>query len=373
MIKSKSTSSSSLNLLLIFLLFFIGTNHLLHFFLNINFFGNLWLTGPLLIILILCISELINNKKSIFEYLLFSSIVFLVLVSSLYQLNYSDGIGLINNRYIITPLITYLLIDYLRNKGLDYQKLFFIVGFAISIVQLSSYVLFPNVQIISAESLSYIDFEGSFSRDGFLGSSNSAYVAAFCNFYVVKNLKNFNLIFFSLVLVSVVAFSDSRNGWVLFGLSYLQYFQRMKLSTSIISLISALVIFSVFFGSIFIENTRFGSASIGDVRATKYMLGITLWTENLSTFLFGADEEAVRTTFVRGYLFSDNSFIQIGLDYGFVGLLAYIAIFLQFYRKYGIRLLSSVMIFLALFITNSCLWDFFIMSAMALTTEKKNE
>ena len=240
MIKSKSTSLSRLNLLLIFLLFFIGTNHLLHFFLSINFFGNIWLTGPLLIILILCIFELIKNRKTIFEYLVFSTIVFLVLISSMYQLNYSNDLALINNRYIITPLLAYLLIDYLSNKGLDYQKIFFIVGFAISVLQLSSYILFPNVQIISAESLSYIDFEGSFSRDGFLGSSHSAYIAAFCNFYVVRNFKNFNLIFFTLVLISVVALCDSRNGWVLFGLSYLHYFLNMKFSTSIVIFILTL-------------------------------------------------------------------------------------------------------------------------------------
>ena len=364
--KSKNILTSRFGYFLLgFALFAMASNHFLHYIYNFSFFGNGWLTIPLVLLLFISIKELFSERKTVLEYITYSFVVLLFLISSTYQLNYSSDLVLVGSRDIITPILAFLLIDSLSKNNSNFKYYFFLIGFFALCLQMSSYTFFTNVQVISIQSASYIDLNGSFTRDGFLGSSFSAYLAAFCNYYAVKRFKGITLIFFMFFFLTLVLYADSRNGWVLLLISYLPFLQRLRFNEILLSLFGLLMIFTLFALPFFTEYTRFGSESLFDVRTTKYILGLSIWTENPLAFLFGADKEIIATTFSNGYLFSDNSFLQIALDYGLIGLVGYSMVLFLFFKKYGFDTVPLTMFLMGLLITNSCLWDYFIISSMA--------
>lgn len=300
-------------------------------------------------------------------------------------------------RYFFNIILALGAFCYLRKyfSPLNIQVIILTVIMSIALVQFLGYVVFPNIQIVfdSPQGPEYI-FDGETTRMGLLGSSYVAYhcvLGLLIIWSIKRNIKiSFGvyilLLATTLFFLATIILTLNRLAliWALFLLwkiltAYLHLDKPSGIGKIFVSI--SVILFGLFYGFYKLDDiqlmdtiVRFSEIDgLDDPRIIKLTLGLTMWLNSFTTFLFGVPVQIIETTTINGIIWSDNSFLLISLKFGLIGFLAWA---LAFSKVIPWGLGSLTLIYLlwtlsSLAITNSILWDSYIFSLIFLLLSEK--
>jgi len=83
--------------------------------------------------------------------------------------------------------------------------------------------------------------------------------------------------------------------------------------------------------------------------------------------------QTIGNTYLDGFQFSDNSFLKIILNYGFIVFFLFFLFFIKNFRDTNNKKSYLLFLFFSSSITNSILWDFFLMTATLIMVMKNSD
>ena len=338
---------------------------------------NIFLIVPFLILFFLIVHFILfrNLKEMVPIILCFGLLITSLLLASIMHLTlYDQSLGFFAYRFLFQiALAAGLTVVMLSSIGRDqtYNVVISVI-MLVSLIQGIGYYVFPEISIIkkTVDGASKIIFDGEATRDGLLGSSIVAYHAVLGLFALTNQhrVSGPNLLFIGFIVL--VIFATQTRLAIVFMLivllrSVIWKIEVKELGYWLIGAIIFLIVVSQMEGIFTDINVsvlgRFDINFSNDPRVLKTILSLNLMSDSLSGFLWGLPTETINKATLGGIQVSDNSFFLIALRFGFIVCVVWIGTTAYLISRFNqLRVLYWIWIFLALFTSNSILWDSFI-------------
>ena len=363
------------------------------------FDNNAFVVIPILILFFMFITAAIASRANQMDIVMLTCIFILAFLISQFTLLISVNEAKVPSlyRYFFNIILALGAYFFLRKyfSLLSIQVIILTVIISIALIQFLGYVVFPNIQIDfdSTGSAEYI-FDGESTRMGLLGSSIVAYhcvlglliIWSFTRNIKLSSAAYILLIAMTLFFVATIVLTINRLAliWALFLswkilTAYLHWKKPSGKGKVFLSI--SIIFFGLFYGFYILNDllqidvvTRLSEINfIDDPRIIKLLLGLTMWFNSLSTFLFGVPTQIIANTTVKGLIWSDNSFLLISLEFGLMGLLVWMLAFSKVipWGQGSVTLIYMLWVLSSLGITNSILWDSYIFLLLFLLLSEK--
>lgn len=341
-----------------------------------------------------------KNAYLIFGSLVMISISILELIGVFRRILLTEIIGVVALGASLIGVLLYQFIIYDQFHGFVFSRFFFTLAFAslfagwvvreigvgrsvqlalfvcavVCAVQLIGYTLLPEIQILKQEGEpARIIFDGEATRDGLLGSSLVAYhavVGIMLSYWFWSNgaLKTIVLTFFSIVIIA----TQTRIAFFVLGLFLLVEFLKPKHFRKAAGMIATLFVLASCAVTLDVPlfdglASRLQQGVTTDPRLAKLGLSFELAGASLEHFLMGVPAVIINSRTSGGVMVSDNSFFLILLNFGAVATVIWALWFAVSLGPFSIRyVMYPTWFVIALFTTNSLLWDSFILIMVLL-------
>lgn len=250
-----------------------------------------------------------------------------------------------------------------------------------ALVGIIHHYFFPTVNILSRLLVEGYGFIENSREVGLQGNASAyAYFLVLGMLAIIQKVSSDNVkrsqviyFFFSLILCWGIILSISR-GPIIVALVLFAYIAYCLRGSKLFWLMMVIISFvGIYIGyELLGETLKFFSYRVegGDIsRAIKYSLALNMLFSNTSHFILGVPSQVIATTEVNGFLFSDNSYLTVALDFGVIFAILFLGCYIQlllrlFKEKNQLMLLAIYLI--AMFFTNAILWNYWILYVMAL-------
>ena len=247
----------------------------------------------------------------------------------------------------------------------------------VAIVQLLAYILFPQINIDFSTSEPKLIFDGEKQRYGILGGSYPIYIALNGLFLSVFLNKSIKIQFFTL-FVCLLLVIESANRFGLLGLSLFMihffYISIIKGKDQIFLFVLPLLILALL---PFVETQgiidRVLYSTDESIRLQKLLIGIDLVFSQAKGMFFGYPNSYIANFSINNIVISDNSFIHVLAVGGMITLIFLVLYFVLITRLSTIKFIYLIMFIFSLLITNSILWDYFLLSSIFILMGKDND
>ena len=310
-----------------------------------------------------------NKNRNIILSCFFLILFGLSFVALMHYADYYQSLGLFQARTTLTFLfaISFWLFC---NRYLDLNKRYYLlisIILTVSIIQLSAYYFIPGIQIIRAPfEEPKIIFDGVTTREGLLGSSIAAYHCVLGMLLVLKREKKTVIEVLCVLVFAVTILSSLTRIAILFML--LIFFFLIKeifFKKAFLIIIPSLIYFFILVNNAdlnFLDRiiNRMDDISLSSARVDKNLLALDISTRSFGFFLWGVPDLLHKP--VNNITISDNSFSLIQVRFGFIMTFIWISTTIYLIKKNSSpRTLAWLWFFISLFITNSILWDSYIL------------
>ena len=344
--------------------------------------------------------------------------IFFILFLSIFLIRtffYNDSLSILSLRYILVPIIIAIIFkrffDIYEKEALGYW-LMWIVAFC-SLIQLVIYFYFPEISIISADKSDSGDPEFSFrgdpTRDGMFGASILAYYCISALLIIrhkiyydqISSNNLFTNLILSALFILTILVTQNRTSFIFLVFIFLNDFHKFfTLKTSHFKWIAGISFFAISSISIILiidfnqllnyglftrikeglglftyESLYDQSALLENSRINKFTQSINILFSEWYYFFIGAEGSAIiQPNFYTGAVFSDNSYLLILLNFGVVLFFFWLVTFFyatDFFDANKDGIVKSWFL-ISLFLSNSILWEFYILiSVYTLLLTKK--
>jgi hypothetical protein len=294
--------------------------------------------------------------------------------------------------YLLNLPSAWLLADSLSLTKSNRLKALNLIVFISAIAAIAlhvNYIFFPNIAIMDAGyGSAEFNFEADTTRSMLFNPSMHGSIVAIGMIAVYASWRskiNFYSSYFASLFIIVVMYSSlfygqSRTPFLAGSIIILFFFWQSLLHKSgwhlllMLWLMASLALGDAFRGSIILDYldkflNRADIYGAGD-RDLKLLLSIDLAFDSVRNFLFGLPPAIAASSFLNGVGVSDNSFFHLALQFGVPASASFYYINFAIARIYGFfslsRVLLSCLMLSNLALTNSILWQPFLLGAVVL-------
>ena len=363
--------------------------------LPITFIGkNIFVALPsLAFILWSCLLGVFSASPRISRYLLIGCLSIIFLWYSFFDpLLLGQHQSFLDSLYLLNLPCSWLLAHSLsmtKSSQLKSLNLIIFISCITSIVFHVNYIFFPNLAIMDmGNGTAGLNFETPTTRSMLLNPSMHGSIVVLgllavyaswrgrINFYSSK----FVSLFIIVMMYSSLLYGQSRAPFLVGSIIVLVFLWQSLLqrpgwhSLLMLGLMASLVFGDVFRSNIILDSldkflNRGDFYGSGD-RDLKLLLSIDLAFDSVRNFLFGLPRAVVASASLNGVKVSDNSFFQLALQFGVPASALYYYMNFAIARIYGFfslsRALLSCLMVSNLVLTNSILWQSFLLGAVVL-------
>ena len=342
---------------------------------------NIFLVVPFLILFFLIVHFVLFRKlKEMLPIILCFGLlsISLLLASFMHLILYNESLGFLEYRFVfqiaLSAGFTVVMLGSIGRDQIYYVVISVII--LVLLVQGIGYFIFPEIQIIkSVDGPAKIMFDAERTRDGLLGSSLVAYHAVLGLFAITSQnrISAPNLLVIGFIVL--VIFSTKTRLVIIFMpiLLLTRLIWKIQVKELGYWLIGAIIFLIVvpMIGELSEINLlaldRFDISYSDYPRVFKTILSLNLMSDSLSGFLWGLPAETINNATLGGFQVSDNSLLLISLRFGFIFFVVWVGSAVYLLSRFNrLSVLYWIWIFLALFTTNSILWDSFIFCLIGL-------
>jgi len=295
---------------------------------------------------------------------------------------YVENISLMTLRFFFFWAFAYCFMRLISSRSNPELILVSLVvqGIMVTLTVIANNIFFPGLNVIDGpDGIPVLIYDGERQRGGILGASiaaNFLIVSMFSLYFLKKGsfLGKMRPLLMATFMLGVYL-NQSRFPIVIMALIGLHYFfisknKGLMETAGRVSIFAAAIFTFINYLNyisdiLLIDNVLKRFSSDGGGRLDKILLGFDVWMENFSSFMFGNSLDKV-AQIVNGIQISDNSFILIATQLGFISLGVFIAALWGIFKTArGPVLVFAAYFLLNLNVSNVILWDGYVLSFFA--------